>query len=126
MISSTGRIAGFAASLVIGLTAGPAKAQSGGTASHPVYRDAMKCFFANALAAESRTKAGDTARADVFAANAEQSFGVTQILGRALGLTDATIKADIIRAQASELPRMMTEAGYFKAAVATCKALKLM
>ncbi|MDO9223609.1 MAG: hypothetical protein Q7U20_07845 [Caulobacter sp.] len=90
------------------------------------YGYAMKCYVANSLTANSFEKRGDAAKAQQYNANAKRSFDVAWKLGRALGLSDRTINADLDQTEANELPTMMLVAGRYRDAVARCKALGLM
>jgi len=99
----------------------PAGAQQRAPNREP-YDLAMRCFLANGLAARSRTKQGDASGASIYEANAKTAFGVAGILGKALGISEQQTNSNITSMQTAELPRMMSEPGYFKGVIAACKA----
>ena len=90
------------------------------------YDLAIRCFMANGLAARSRTKQGDAVGASVYEANARMSYGVAGVLGKTYGYSEQQTDANIKAMQASELPRMLKEPGYFKSTITACKTASLM
>lgn len=90
------------------------------------YDLAIRCFMANGLAARSRTKQGDAAGASIYDANARTSYGVAGVLGKTYGYSEQQTDANIKAMQASELPRMLKEPGYFTSTMAACKTASLM
>jgi hypothetical protein len=108
------------------LVAVPTITLADGPPDRTAYEAATKCFVVNGLAARSRTKAGDKATAAQYDAQAHQSFDTALQLGRSIGLSGEQMSRDIDRTQAQELPKMMSVSGYYRDAMATCKAYGLM
>jgi hypothetical protein len=90
------------------------------------YEASMKCYVANGVA---RSDAQDKGKADLTAlyeAKARQSFDIAVKLGGVLGYPGSHINEDFGLAETRELPKMVADVAYFRAAASTCKAMGLM
>lgn len=87
---------------------------------------AVRCFLANGLAKRNRLKQGDAAGVAAYETKSEESFGVAEAFSKRLGYSRSQFRASVTAMEEPELKRMMTEPGYFKSVMATCKAAKLM
>lgn len=126
--ASTGGICGglLVAFLVTTATAAHAQEDAVQRANRMAYDASMKCYIANGVA---RSDAQDNGKADLaasFDAKARQSFDTAVKLGGVLGYTGNHITQDFGLAETRELPKMVGDVAYFRAAASTCKALGLM
>lgn len=86
----------------------------------------MKCFVANGRAMGLRKRAGDVAMTRYYEDKSRQSFDTAVKLGLSLDRDRDQIEQDFSIVQVRELPEIIRNDGYFRDAIATCKALGLM
>lgn len=106
----------------------PAYAQEDASqrANRMAYDASMKCYIANGVA---RSDAQDQRKADLaqsYDAKARQSFDTAVKLGGILGYPNIHITQDFGLAETRELPKMVADVAYFRAAASACKAMGLM
>ncbi len=118
----------FAATLAFSVClAGAASAEDAAMrANRSAYEAAIKCFIANGIVAGDKREDGDKVEQAVFEGKARESFEIANKAGAALGYTGSHINEDFGLAQASEMPRLVKDSGYFKRTAAICKGLGLM
>lgn len=120
----------LSATVAVALGSGAAWGQTNDSptqrANKMAYDAAMKCFVANGHASGLQNEAGHPKQAERYTAGARTSFDAAQRLGKSLGYSSQRISDDIQTAQTRELLVMMRNDTYFREAVATCRALKLM
>ena len=95
-------------------------------ASRTAYEASLKCFVADGIAVGDAQKVHDAAKESYYDTKARLAFDTGVKLGRKLGLANGHINEDFALVQARELPDMIADTGYYKNAVAYCKALGLM
>jgi len=110
----------------VGTATARAEEDAATRANRSAYNALIKCFVANGLASDERSKAGDSEKAAAYNAKARQSFDYAYVAGEKIGLNDKQVARDLSFVQDTELPKMIRDRQYFFSAAATCKALGLM
>lgn len=95
-------------------------------AQRQAYGYAMRCFIANGVVVSDMRSKNQPTLADTQEAKARRSFDMAVKLGGTLGYSGSRINQDLGLAQADELPKLVTDFGYFQKTAATCKTLGLM
>lgn len=95
-------------------------------AQSQAYAYAMRCFVANGIAVGDWREANKPAEMAEQESKARRSFDTAVKLGNVLGYSGTRMDQDFGLAQAQELPKLMTNRGYFQQTVSTCKTLGLM
>ncbi|WP_426030930.1 hypothetical protein [Caulobacter sp. DWP3-1-3b2] len=90
------------------------------------YNTAVRCFAAAAYVRHLQTNVGNTAAADALEERAKQAWGVSFILGKAIGISQDEVKRDLDATKDTQLPRFAQDTAYLKSSVAACKAADLM
>src|SRR5580704_1215538 len=85
------------------------------------YDSAIQCFIADGIVAGDERKDGNAAKQAALEAKARESFDIATRAGTALGYSGTRVNQDFGLAQASEMPRLMTDSAYFKRTAETCK-----
>jgi hypothetical protein len=122
------RAAALATAVAILLAPAVARAQDDAVtrANRMAYEASMKCFVANGRAMGLRKRAGDVAMTRYYEDKSRQSFDTAVKLGLSLDRDRDQIEQDFSIVQVRELPEIIRNDGYFRDAIATCKALGLM